>query len=308
MKSEGDIWARQRRLIAPHLNERISSVTWIESCIQSRQMVAYLLDQKNGETGETLDGLKSVAIGVLGQAGYGQQKQWDVGNRYANGTFDNTSEDEQNALFNAISLMIENLLPCALIPARILQLPFMPKVFKLLGKTKENFPMYSEQMLESERKLSAGTAEPRQNMAAMLVHLADGGVDGGAKGKPSLSSKYLTQEEINGNLFAFTSAGFDTTASAMGYAIFLLAAYPKWQKWIQDELDTVFTGVSWEEDGDYAAVYPQLQRCLAVMVCILHPHQHTFRVTNLLHFSVRNTATFSTTWPHYSQHDTCATC
>jgi hypothetical protein len=230
-------------------------------------MTAYLLDQRNGETVDSLDGLKSIALGVLGQAGYGQQQKWTIGNKHVSELVGDASRDEKNALFDAISLMIEYLVPCAMISAKTLQRSFMPKALRQLGKTKENFPFYSRQMLESERKLSSMAAEPRQNMAAMLVHLADGGAEKRAHGKPNVSSQYLTEEEINGNLFVFTAAGFDTTANAMSYALVLLAAYPEWQTWLQEELDTVFAGLPNETDADYSSTFPRLQRCLAIMVC-----------------------------------------
>ncbi|GKT86482.1 cytochrome P450 [Colletotrichum tofieldiae] len=80
---------------------------------------------------------------------------------------------------------------------------------------------------------------------------------------------YLTEEEIAGNLFIFTVAGFDTTANTMAYAVTLLAAYPEWQAWVQAEIDAVLGPASSEgEDGqlpDYATAFPRLTRCLAVM-------------------------------------------
>ncbi|PSS02162.1 cytochrome P450 [Coniella lustricola] len=73
----------------------------------------------------------------------------------------------------------------------------------------------------------------------------------------------LSDEEVAGNLFVFNIAGHDTTASALNFAITLLAAEPKWQDWLAQEIDTV---TSEDQSGlKYAAVFPKLHRCLAVM-------------------------------------------
>lgn len=79
--------------------------------------------------------------------------------------------------------------------------------------------------------------------------------------------QYLTEDEIAGNLFILTAAGFDTTSNTMSYALVLLAAYPQWQAWIQAEIDAVLR----DHDGhlaeeEYAKIFPRLTRCLAIMV------------------------------------------
>jgi cytochrome P450 len=80
--------------------------------------------------------------------------------------------------------------------------------------------------------------------------------------------QYLTEEEIAGNLFIFTAAGFDTTSNTMSYAICLLAAFPEWQAWIQAEIDVVRGDLRNDHVAmqNYAMSFPKLTRCLAVMV------------------------------------------
>jgi len=90
------------------------------------------------------------------------------------------------------------------------------------------------------------------------VQLSDQGKSGSSSG---LS---LTEDEIKGNLFTFSAAGFDTTANTMGYAVTLLAAYPQWQAWIREELQSLDLDSSkWQ----YKETFPKCQRMLAVMVC-----------------------------------------
>jgi len=94
---------------------------------------------------------------------------------------------------------------------------------------------------------------------SMLVRLSDNAKSSKAGGA---TGQYLTEEEISGNMFIFTGAGFDTTANTLTYAIVLLSAYPEWQTWIQEEVDGVLGGTA---SPDYTTVFPKLTRCLALM-------------------------------------------
>ena len=49
----------------------------------------------------------------------------------------------------------------------------------------------------------------------------------------------------------------------MAYAITHLAAYPKWQDWIREEIDQLLPP---NADLGYEPTYPNLKRCLALMV------------------------------------------
>ena len=92
------------------------------------------------------------------------------------------------------------------------------------------------------------------------MRLSDRAKDGE---KVDSKSQNLSEEEILGNLFQFTAAGFDTTANSMAYAVTILAIEPKWQDWIIEEIDRV--GQS-EQSNDYAKIFPKLPHCLALMV------------------------------------------
>ena len=52
----------------------------------------------------------------------------------------------------------------------------------------------------------------------------------------------LTKDEMLGNLFIYNVAGHDTTANTIGYAVYLMASDPRWQAWIHEELNFVFSG------------------------------------------------------------------
>ena len=78
----------------------------------------------------------------------------------------------------------------------------------------------------------------------------------------------LTDDEVLGNLFLYSTAGHDTTSNTLCYAIYLLAIYPELQNWIGEEVDEVVSGQGESGDWDYNTVFPKLQRCLALMVSL----------------------------------------
>ena len=101
------------------------------------------------------------------------------------------------------------------------------------------------------------------------------------------SRLYLTEDEIVGNLFIFTAAGFDTTANTLGFAVAFLAAFPQWQTWMQEEIDHVFAKAG--DSRDYATLFPKLPRCLAVMVCTFPIYDHLWQY----HLPQRSTKCFA---------------
>ncbi|RDI83693.1 hypothetical protein Vi05172_g6265 [Venturia inaequalis] len=221
--SDGDAWARQRRLIAPNLNERISEVVWTESTTQAATMAHHLLSQPKGETNTTLEGLRSIALNVLGQAGYGEPQEWTAGTLA-------TSEDAKMTFFDAVSKMIPLMIPVAILPSWLLRLGLMPKVLRDVGEAVDEYPGHTTALLNKERALAKESGEERSNFIAMLARLSDGDDKADAKSR-------LTPEEIQGNLFLFTAAGFDTTANTLAYAVTTLAAKPDLQNWLFEELD-----------------------------------------------------------------------
>lgn len=78
----------------------------------------------------------------------------------------------------------------------------------------------------------------------------------------------LSDGEIMGNLFVYNFAGHETTAGALNYALHLLAIFPKVQDWAREEVMCVYdqcTGPNGTAPT-YETAFPQLKRCLSVMV------------------------------------------
>ena len=228
-------------------------LVWEESSAQATEMLEYFLATVNGETNETIQGLRSIAMNVLGSAGYGTSQPWKQDAKVSESRYRLTYVD-------AVSAVVNNIIPIAVFPAVIFSLPIMPESIRRIGTALQEFPLRTKEMLEAERKSAGSDASARNNMMSTLVRLSDSVKDGG---EINSKSQNLSEEEIMGNLFQFTAAGFDTTANTMAYAVTILAIETEWQDWIIEEIDRFGNG---EKGKDYAGIFPRLSRCLALMV------------------------------------------
>ncbi|KAJ5575016.1 cytochrome P450 [Penicillium hetheringtonii] len=207
-----------------NLDERISRVVWNESHQQAQAMVEYL---ENNPGNGTLEGLRNIAINVIGKAGYNWEQKWsptdfDIPAKNATG---------KEAYFGMLGLVTT------------------------WGIIWSEPPQYIHEILRDERQSNQNKTSSENNFLSLMLEFSEEKHDSEAKSP-------LTQEEINGNLFVFTSAGFETTANTMGFAVILLALYPEWQSWIQEEIRSLGTS---DFTSEYEKVFPKCRRILALM-------------------------------------------
>lgn len=198
-----------------------------------------------GTAATTFKGLKTITINVIGAVCFGTQRSW-TGTKIAE-----TPPGFKTTFIDSISTIVDNWIFVLLVPAKIMRLPFLPKSVRKVGTAITEFPLHLRESISKERKGPSS----RNTLIASLVRLADRDQD------PSLTtstSTYLSEEEIRGNLFTFTIAGFETTANTLAYAVAELAANLEWQDWIGGEIDETRAG--------YLTGFPKLTRCLALMV------------------------------------------
>ncbi|RFN52109.1 cytochrome p450 [Fusarium flagelliforme] len=272
--SKDESWSRQRRIIAPAFNERISLAVWKEgvqqassliehmmSCVSAPQSTTSTVSSTADTSSDSLPGLRAIAINVLTRVAYGRHTPFSISSSYRDPNMSLSYVD-------GIALVTDLLLAAAFVPSSVLRLPFMPRLSRRLGQALVQLPNLTTDMLDQERlRLSD---DVQNNIMTTLLRLSDQAkVDDRNYGiifTRTEKKHYLTENEIAGNLFILTAAGFDTTSNTMSYALVLLAAYPQWQAWIRAEIDVVLR----DHDGrlaqeEYATIFPKLTRCLAIM-------------------------------------------
>jgi len=235
------------------------TAVWDESTTQACDMLALIKNSskagKSPDFTSTPEDMKTITINVIGSVGFGTTRS------FSEAASTEPPNGFKTTFMSSILLIVNNFFVTILVPAKVMLLPFMPKAAKKLGTAKLEFPLHLKEKIAEERR-SPGL---NNNLIATLVRIAD--ESGGEASKTSKMSTYLTEEEITGNLFNFTIAGFDTTANTLTYAIMELAIHPEWQDWIIEGIDAVSQA---QPGAEYATMFPLLTRCLALMVSKSH--------------------------------------
>lgn len=268
MTSDGDHWARQRKLIAGVVNERVSKAVFNESVVQTKGLLQELSSkwQPNGnvETNQLFNMAKKVAINVLSAAGMGNQVPWD----------DNADEQPKRGFkqtyIQSIKNVINGVAGPIVIPMWILEIypSFLPgaKYMHELGIAMSEFPIHTMDMLQKERQRSkAEGSATKNNVLSQLLQVSEQPGNGDAQTAKGAGGKTLSDSELVGNLFLFTAAGFDTTANTLSYALIYLARHPNWQDWVLEEIDAILPPDPTAE-LDYVVTYPKAVRVMAFMM------------------------------------------
>lgn len=271
-KLEGDDWQRHRRLTAPSFNEKTSSVVWGEAIRQSQDMGQSWFDQGTNGTLETVLDTATSALHVLTCVGFGLSYPFHGGLRDLPAGHTMTYRD-------ALSLCLRNIIIFAILPKKFLTRPFMPNRFRALGTAAIEFQKYMEEMLSHERIMSEKSDSMPANLMSSLVRASD---QAGEARKDGQRVQGLKDNEIFGNIFMFNLAGHETTANTIAAALVLLAANPRYQRWLAEEVHAVFAANPDSKSWKYEEAFPKLQRCLGVMVLaflsFVSPHADSFQV------------------------------
>ena len=256
LTAHGEKWQRQRRIIAPNFNEGVSDLVWAESCSQATEMVEYFLQGQGGETDETINGLRQIAIHVIGEAGYGMHTSWK------NAIVKSKQKTKADMLtyVEAVNTVINFLVPAALLPAWLFSPSIFPESIRQIGTAKQRFQKLTEEILDKEREDAKDRKSTRKNLMSTLIAFSDAAKESKEESGGTMA---LTEEQISGNLFLFTAAGYDTTANSLAYGITILAAEPRWQSWLAEEISATLTKFPLTS---YEDVFPRLLRTRAFML------------------------------------------
>ncbi|KAK5166540.1 uncharacterized protein LTR77_008083 [Saxophila tyrrhenica] len=265
LTTDGDRWARHRKVVAGVINERISKSVFDETVVQARGLLDQIQTDSNGtsaiETNKAFDWAKKITMQVLSGAGMGTQLPWN------NEGHEKPAPGFKQTYSQSVTHVISNIAGPLLLPQWfLLNYPsWAPgySVLKPLGIAIEEFPIHTDRLLQDERRRAREEGgSSKSNILSQLLEASDSSEKQSAKSAP------LSDRELRGDLFIFTAAGFDTTANTISYAFVLLARYPKWQDWLFEEVDDILPNDP-NEELDYIATFPRATRTLAFMLEVL---------------------------------------
>lgn len=248
-----DDWRRHRRVVAPSLNERIMNAVWDESAVQASDMLdehRQLKDEPEGAQ-NVVELMKKITINVIGFIGFGVQRPYKETTNIAPPGFQMTFNSAMNVLARWFFLA-----PAA--PESVLEYSMVPKFFKKIGLARQQFQKHLDRIISEERHAST----THNTILATLVRLSDASREE-VDQKQSKTALYFTDPEVSGTLYAFTLAGFETTANTLTFCLLRFVLEPEWQDWIAENIDEVQKS---HPNLDYASSFPLLTRLRAVMV------------------------------------------
>nr|OQO16771.1 hypothetical protein B0A51_14993 [Rachicladosporium sp. CCFEE 5018] len=258
LTTNGPTWSRQRKIITSVINERVSKVIFGESLRHTSGMMGEVFDKADGnaaESTEVFNMMKKITINVLAGGAMGQDVTWDSDKD------DKPRPGYKMTYMQSCKTVIEAVAGPIILPIWFLKSypSFLPghKYLSELGIAVEEFPAHTKHFLQMEsERAERESGQTRSNIASQLLRANRG------DGKSNTS---LTDEELMGNLFVVSAAGFDTTANTLSYALALLCRYPEVQDWMFEEVDELLSD-DMGDDFDYVAIFPRVVRIMAVML------------------------------------------
>ena len=265
--AEGDDWQRHRKITSVAFTERNNALVWAEAQQQAQGALDKWTSTSSLNIAETLVDVGVVTLHVLCSSVLGQSYPFAKG-------LDQPKEGHAMSYHASLETTLHNLV--AIILVGLIGLPrwMLSKSLKDSFRAKEEFQKYMEESLDEEKKVVAVGNEngPRTLLSAMVLANEVAKKDDMEKAKGEVLRKWLSDEELYGNLFLFNAAGDETTANSLAFSIAYLATHQDVQDWVAKEIDEVLRQDE-ENDGgiDYETVFPRLTRCLAVMVSLPCP-------------------------------------
>lgn len=208
------------------------NAVWKESLSQTQQMLKVLVTRSGATTNEFIQSIRILVINVISLTGFGARLPW------TKASVDDKPSSGHSLTFSQTLLTIVNRHFVAfLIPTRFLRITWIPSAVQTIGTAVDEFPRYAAEIIQDQEQREQN--DSTENLIKTLV-----------SNLRSNKTDSLTENEIVGNLFNFSVAGFDTTANTVAYAIMSLAMDPDLQDWFSEEVveaNALYPGSDYED-------------------------------------------------------------
>jgi cytochrome P450 len=267
--TDDDEWQRHRKVTGMTFTEKNNELVWRESLVQSKAMLEYWMQH---QPVTTLDqDTKVFTLNVLAAALFNKSYPFEGPAEQKASTL---QLDDSFKYRNSVAKIISNIIPIFVFGAKGLEAWWTPRSWKVAAEAVSTFRSYITNLINEERHANSRGIQKNQHLVAALVRASE--ADNPSEGVALSAGRRkatLSEEEIISNLFVFAFAGNDTTAVTLTHLLVHLAAHPQTQDWIAEELRHYLPSSS-PVDWDYK-VYPNLKRCLAVVVRLVSHSPNT---------------------------------
>jgi cytochrome P450 len=254
--SDDESWQRQRKLTTPPFNEHRMPLVWTESLNQTKDMLSTWVPHSQHGTTSMAEDIRTLALHVMSSVAFQESypfKSWSK-SRFEN--------EDSMTYRDAMALILKNALMIMILPSAVFTSSLAPAKLQQIGWAISSFRKHMLRQISAEKQLVKEGKPGTNTLVGNLVRASD---DSLAPATGHMKFKPLTESEILGNIFVYNFAGHDTTALSTASSMVLLAANPKVQDWIGEEI-SYYLSSSDINTWDYLETFPKLKRCLAVLV------------------------------------------
>ncbi|KAL4951756.1 cytochrome P450 [Aspergillus filifer] len=268
--TEGSQWAQHHRSTAPAFSDKNYALVWTETIRQTKKMVQYWNEQYSDSPfvlPDAREDILKLSLNIICSAGFGVKLPFKP---TTEGRATNAQDLFQDAVtpapgyhftFRAVMEYMNRSMMSVFIANGILPkwiprflVPFFQKQFDA-HRDLTNY-------LHSLVKDAEESRTEMHNLLERVVRSRRKEQDTDETRRPG-----LTDAEILGNVYIFSIAGHETTATTLRFSLVLLALHADVQDELYQELRTVLSEESPDSGTwDYATIFPRLIRPLCIML------------------------------------------
>lgn len=250
--TNGDTWKRHRKITGSAFNENAMRYAWEQADLQARSLNTDLEPKQDYNLDRVRSSFDILAMRILTVVGFGQKTE-----------LTDIPPGHKESLMDSLGFILQNIMLTLLFNSLRAPDMLLPTILRRLKSSVREFRLYMEELVLQHMRTA--TARPETSTSTSLLEaMVRANETSKQDEKKSGMRAHLSDSELYGNIFVFNLAGYETTASTFTFALSYLAAHPEIQAWVAEEVDAFYTKDALDAP-DYAATYPRMQRCLALM-------------------------------------------
>ncbi|KAF2704360.1 cytochrome P450 [Pleomassaria siparia CBS 279.74] len=251
---DGDEWKVHRKVVTHGLGPSLLPVMWKETIKQTHGLVQLWKDSGEeygekgcGEVGVVKEWTSRLALHVLAGVMFGKELLWGEYKKDGDDAAGKKElgEDEEEISFQSALFTFVARMGLIFITPRLLLNTLPIKACREVSRALSHFTS-SMQGLRAQALSNIHEKAPSNRRKTILESIAIAG-----------SMDSLPEASVLGNIYFTLMAGHETTGSALGFSMLLLAIYPEYQIKIHNQLDSLFDKreeAEWNVEHDYPAL------------------------------------------------------
>ncbi|RDW70425.1 hypothetical protein BP5796_08822 [Coleophoma crateriformis] len=227
VSSEGLVWKRHRKLVAPSFSECNNHLVWKETLEQTQEMLKgwdskSIVRRVGNDT-------KILSLNVISKAGLGRKMKWP--SEVEDGV-SKLGEGHRMSFSYSLHYLLTNVFYVMVLPKWILKLAPFSK-WRKAYKAYYEWAAYMDEIF-AEKEAEVGSSQSTSSTVDIIGQLVKGQEE-------NASQPILSPPELLGNLFVLIFAGHETSASSIHFSLLLLAMHPDIQRTVQDSLAEILS-------------------------------------------------------------------